>query len=44
VNFLEETPKSEIKAEINNFNKNILEISLDPHVIATFKIDTSLLE
>jgi len=44
VNFLEEPPKSEIKAEINNFNKNILEITLDPHVIASFKIDTSLIE
>ncbi len=44
VNFLEEAPKNEIKAEINNFNKNILEITLDPHVIASFKIDTSLIE
>ncbi len=44
VNFLEETPKNEIKAEIDNINKNILEITLDPHVIATFKIDLTLLE
>jgi mannosylglycerate hydrolase len=35
VNLLEELPKSEIKAEILNF---------DPHVIATFKINISLME
>jgi len=44
VNFLEETPDSEIKARINKFHKNVLEITLEPHVIATFKIDTSLIE
>jgi len=44
VNFLEETPKNDIKAEIDSINKNILEITLDPHVIATFKIDITLLE
>lgn len=39
VNLLEETPKNLIKAEINNFHKNKLEISLEPHVIATIKIE-----
>ncbi|MFW9828220.1 MAG: alpha-mannosidase [Candidatus Thorarchaeota archaeon] len=42
VNFLEEIPQSEIKAEIFNFNNNILEVKLDPHVIVTIKIDISL--
>ena len=44
VNFLEEKPKNEIKADINNYDKNELNITLEPHVIATFKIDLELLE
>jgi mannosylglycerate hydrolase len=44
VNFLEELPKNEIKAEIIKFNNNNLEVKLDPHVIVTFKIDISLIE
>jgi len=44
VNFLEEIPKNEIKAEIYNFNNNRIEVKLDPHVIATFKIDISFME
>jgi alpha-mannosidase len=43
VNFLEETPINEIKVKINNFKANLLEVTLDPHVIATFKIDLTLL-
>lgn len=43
VNLLEEKPKNEIKAKINSFNKNILEVALEAHVIATFKIDFELL-
>jgi alpha-mannosidase len=39
VNLLEETPKNTIKAKINSFNKNKIEISLEPHVIATIKIE-----
>ncbi|MFX1418935.1 MAG: alpha-mannosidase [Promethearchaeota archaeon] len=42
VNFLEELPKNVIKAEIINFNNNNLEVKLDPHVIATFKIEFDL--
>lgn len=44
VNFLEETPKHKIKAEINRFSDNILHVSLEPHVIATFKIEINLIE
>jgi len=43
VNFLEEKPKNKIKATIDNYLKNKLEVSLEPHVIATFKIDCDLL-
>jgi len=44
VNLLEETPKNLIKAEIHNFNKNKIEISLEPHVIATIKIEFDLIK
>jgi alpha-mannosidase len=39
VNLLEEEPKNEIKAKINSFKENELNISLEPHVIVTFKIE-----
>jgi len=42
VNLLEEAPEREIKAKINSFNNNLLEIALEPHVIATFNIDLEL--
>ena len=38
VNFLEEKPKNDIKAKVNNYAQNKLEITLQPHIIATFKI------
>jgi len=38
VNLLEEPPKNEIKAKIIRSSKNTLDISLEPHVIVTFKI------
>ncbi|MHA1913412.1 MAG: alpha-mannosidase [Promethearchaeota archaeon] len=44
VNFLEETPINEIKAKIHNFEKNVLEVTIDPHVIATFKINLTVIE
>jgi mannosylglycerate hydrolase len=44
VNFLENMPKNEIKAEIVKFKNNRLEVKLDPHVISTFKIDIFLME
>ncbi len=44
VNFLEEKPENEIKAEINSFKNNRFEVKLDPHVIATYKIDISFME
>ncbi|UCD00835.1 MAG: hypothetical protein JSV23_08090 [Promethearchaeota archaeon] len=44
VNLLEEPPKSLIKAKIHNFNKNKIEISLEPHVIASIKIEFDLME
>jgi alpha-mannosidase len=44
VNFLEEKPKNNIKAEIKNFNRNNLEIELKPHVIATLKIKYKFME
>ena len=44
VNFLEEKPKNEIKAKINNYKKNIIELTLEPHVITTFKIEYNLME
>ncbi len=43
MNLLEETPKNLIKAEIHNFNKNKIEILLEPHVIATIKIEFDLI-
>ncbi|TFF92877.1 MAG: hypothetical protein EU544_06730, partial [Promethearchaeota archaeon] len=39
VNFLEEIPSSEIKAEARLLDKNNIEIQLDPHVIGTLKIN-----
>ncbi|MFW9821759.1 MAG: alpha-mannosidase [Candidatus Thorarchaeota archaeon] len=39
VNLLEEEPKNEIKAKILSFSANELKILLEPHVIATFKIE-----
>ena len=44
VNLLEETPKNLIKAVIYNFNKNKIEISLEPHVIATINIEFDLIK
>ncbi|MFX1548982.1 MAG: alpha-mannosidase [Promethearchaeota archaeon] len=44
VNFLEEITESEIRAEICNINNNRIEVKLEPHVIATFKIDISFME
>ncbi|MHA1931141.1 MAG: alpha-mannosidase [Promethearchaeota archaeon] len=41
VNLLEEQPKNEIKAKIISHSENILNILLEPHVIATFKIEVS---
>ncbi|GAH37926.1 unnamed protein product, partial [marine sediment metagenome] len=38
VNLLEEIPKNEIKAEILNINENLLELTIEPHVIATLKL------
>ncbi|MEE9377176.1 MAG: glycoside hydrolase family 38 C-terminal domain-containing protein [Candidatus Lokiarchaeia archaeon] len=38
VNFLEEQPNNEIKAKINNYFNSILEITVEPHIIVTFKI------
>jgi alpha-mannosidase len=38
VNLLETTPKNPIKASIISFHDNILNISIDPHVIATFRL------
>ncbi len=44
VNFLEEKPKNEIKADINSYDKNELNITLEPHVIVTFKIESEFSE
>jgi alpha-mannosidase len=41
VNLLEEEPKNEIKAQIISYIENELVILLDPHVIATFKIEAN---
>jgi len=38
VNFLEEKPENEIKAEIILHNENILKLSIEPHVIATIRM------
>ncbi|MHA1657935.1 MAG: glycoside hydrolase family 38 C-terminal domain-containing protein [Promethearchaeota archaeon] len=38
VNFLEEKPSNEINAQVNLINSNNIELSLEPHVIATLKI------
>ena len=43
VNLLEEKPKNKIKATINNYNQNNLDIELKPHVIVTLKIDYELI-
>jgi alpha-mannosidase len=39
VNLLEETSKNEMKAKILNINKNLIEITLESHVIATIKLE-----
>jgi mannosylglycerate hydrolase len=39
VNFLEDKPKNEIKAQINGFSNNVLDVLIEPHVIATLKIE-----
>ena len=44
VNFLEEKPQYEIKAKIINYKRNVIEILLEAHVIATYKIECDLLE
>ena len=36
VNLLEEEPQQKIKAEINDFTNSSIEVTLEPHVIATF--------
>ena len=41
VNLLEEEPKNEIKASVISYTKNELNFSLEPHVIATFKIESN---
>ena len=41
VNFLEEKPENEIKAKINLLDGNNIELSIDPHVIVTIRIDLS---
>ena len=41
VNLLEEPPKNEIKAKIISYNENEIKISLEPHVIVTFKIKSN---
>jgi alpha-mannosidase len=38
VNLLEETPNNTIKAEIESLEDRRLQVSLQPHVIATFKV------
>ncbi len=43
VNLLEEKPKNEIKAKINEYHQNELNITLEPHVLATFKIEFDLI-
>jgi mannosylglycerate hydrolase len=42
VNLLEEDPINMIKAKINSVDDNLIEIQLDPHVIATIKIQFQL--
>ncbi len=42
VNLLEEIPKNEIKAQIIKVNNNEFEITLEPHVIVTFKLELDL--
>lgn len=42
VNFLEEKSRNKVKARIDNYINDILEISLEPHVIATFKIECDI--
>jgi alpha-mannosidase len=38
VNLLEEDPINPIKAQIENLNSKMLNISLEPHTIATIKL------
>ncbi len=42
VNFLEEKPDNEIRAKISIINSNNLELTLEPNVIATIKINFEL--
>lgn len=44
VNLLEENPKNEIKAEINKYDLNKIELKLEPHVIVTLKIEYEFIE
>ncbi len=44
VNLLEEQPKNEIRAKIKNYINNILELTVEPHVIVTIRIENDLLE
>jgi alpha-mannosidase len=39
VNFLEEKPENEIKAKINSSKGNHLDLTLEPHIIVTIKLD-----
>ena len=41
VNLLEEKPENEIKANLSLLDENIIELSLEPHVIVTVKLDIS---
>ncbi|NVM04500.1 MAG: hypothetical protein HWN67_19410 [Candidatus Helarchaeota archaeon] len=41
VNFLEEEPKNVIKGNLELINKNNINLSLDPHVIITIKVNIS---
>jgi len=43
VNFLEEKPKNEIKAEINEFHFSNLELTINPYVIASIKVEFNAL-
>ena len=43
VNFLEDEPKNEIKAKIDKIYLNELTISIEPHVIATIKLEFNTL-
>ncbi len=43
VNFLEEKPKNEIKAEINEFHVSKLELTINPYVITSIKVEFNAL-